>query len=246
MFLVRTNLNDNIDWVNEIFEWADEYEIPPLEFTEPEFDENGNLEQDGYWFGIPRSSDELINLEELNLNGLIKSDIPDQFRHLKKLKKLSITDGPQAVWGVEDSDKDTHSITEIPEWISELDNLEQLNLCNNSISYIPDSLAKLKNLKGLYLSVNRIEYITQNLYQLKHLESLWLGVNKTTLQTYEIRSLDNLQELWLDGLPGSEYGPITLKKDCVQFCTSDGYSQIPIEKNKVKNIYEALSMIGLI
>lgn len=240
------NLNNNIDWVNEIFEWADEYEIPSLQFAEPEFDENGNLEQDGYWFGIPRNLDELINLEELNLYGLIKSDIPDQFRHLKKLKKLSITDGPQAVWGVEDSDKDTHSITEIPEWISELENLEELNLCNNSISYIPDSLAKLKNLKGLYLSVNRIEYITQNLCQLMQLESLWLGANKSTLQPHEIKPLANLQELWLDGLPGSEYGPVTLKTDCVQLCSPDGYSHIPLEGNKVKNVYEALFLLGII
>lgn len=243
---MSTNLNNNIDWVNEIFKWADEYEIPPLQFSEPEFDENGIVIADGYWFGIPRNRNDLINLEELSLYGIIKSDIPDHFRYLSNLKELNITDGLQATWGVEDSDKDIHSITEIPEWISELENLEQLNLCNNSISYIPDALAKLKNLKGLYLSVNRIEYITKNLYQLKHLESLWLGINKSTLQPHQIKCLYNLQELWLDGLPGSEYGPITLKKNCVQFCTSYGYSQIPIDGNKVKNIYDALSMLGLI
>jgi Leucine-rich repeat (LRR) protein len=230
-------------WIDDLYDWADRYEIPCLHFVEEEVDDDGSILRDGYWFGLTRNRRKLLELEELNLNGLIKSDIPDQIRHLTHLRVLQLADGPKAEWSVEDVDKDQNCITEIPSWISELENLEELNLSNNSISYVPSSIAKLPKLKRLYLSSNRIEYVTKYLGHLQQLETLWLGANRTALLTDGIKSLTNLKELWLDGLPGSEYGPVSLKGHDIQVCTSNGYSVISLDSYKPKNIFEALECL---
>ncbi|MEH6628770.1 MAG: hypothetical protein V7739_20200 [Motiliproteus sp.] len=214
-----------------------------LDHYKPELDDDGSLLYEGYWFGLPRDKAKLLELEELNLNGYIKSDIPDQIRNLKSLKRLSLTDGPVAQWGIEDVDKDHDCITEIPGWISELENLEVLNLSCNSISFVLGSITKLRKLRELYLSNNRIEFVTTEIGRLQQLEVLWLGANRTALLTDGIKSLPDLKELWLDGLPGSEYGPITLKVDCVVVCTSNGHSAIPLGQHKPKDIFKALEYL---
>ena len=234
----------NASWIDDLYDWADHYEIPCLHFIEEEVDDDGSILREGYWFGLTRNRRKLLELEELNLNGFIKSDIPDQIRHLTQLKVLELADGPKAKWSAEDVDKDQNCITEIPSWISELENLEVLNLSNNSISYIPSSIAKLQKLKKLYLCHNRIEHVTKAIGQLQNLETLWLGVNQTGLLTDGIMSLNNLKELWLDGLPGSEYGPVSLKDDGMKVCTSNGYSFIPLDSKQVNHIFEAIKYLG--
>lgn len=239
---MQVELDFDDRWVTELIEWADCYGIPDLQYAEPEFHEDGFLITEGYWFGLPRTQEALINLEDLNLNGFIKSDIPDQIRHLTSLKKLSLSDGPKAVWSVEDVDRDPDVITEIPPWIDALVNLEELDLSDNSISYVPRRISKLKKLKKLYLNCNRIEYVTDDLAQLEQLETLWLGFNQTALLTEAIRSIPNLKELWFDGLPGYQYGPIRIQENGINVCTHVGETYVPLGQYEHRNIFSALEV----
>lgn len=232
-------------WIDALYEWADKHDIPDLQYSPPELDEDGTLLYDGYWFGLPRDQKTLLSIEALNLDGYVKSDIPDEIRHLRQLKSISITDGPKAEWDIEDVEHDLNCITEIPEWISELTNLEVLNLSYNSIAYVPSRITQLKKLRKLYLTGNRIEIITQDIDKLTNLEVLWLGCNRTSLLPESIKSHHNLKELWLDGLPGSEYGPIKLTSDSVVVTTDspNGYSAIPLGLHKPTNILEAIKYL---
>jgi len=237
---MQVELDFDDRWVDELFEWAAYYDIPDLRYAEPEYDDDGHLLFAGYWYGLPRTKSALLTLEELNLDGFIKSDIPDQIRHLTTLKKLSLSRGPKAYWSVEDVDRDIDVITEIPPWIDQLANLEELDLSDNSISYVPRSISKLAKLKKLYLNCNRIEYVTDNLAQLVQLETLWLGFNETALLTEAIRSIPNLKEIWFDGLPGCRYGPIRIQENGINICTHTGEAYVPLGQYEHRNIFSAL------
>jgi len=226
-----------------LIEWADQHGIPDLQYSEPYFEYDGSLIESGYWFGLPRDTEQLLKLESLNLNGYLKSDIPDEIRFLKGLKKLSISDGPDAKWDVEDIDRDVDCITEIPPWISELTELEFLDLSYNNISHVPSYIASLRELKRLNLTGNRIEYVSSDIAELHNLESLWLGANRMSLLTDSIRALPRLKELWIDGLPGSEYGPIRLWPGEVVIPTHNGHSVIAIENHSHLTVTSALEYL---
>jgi len=236
-------MNSVPDWIATLIDWADQYGIPDLQYSEPYFEEDGSLIESGYWFGLPREKELLLKLEELNLNGYLKSDIPDEIRFLRGLKKLSISDGPSARWDVEDIDRDEDCITEIPPWISELTELEFLDLSYNNISHVPSYIASLSELKRLNLTGNRIEYISSDIAKLHNLESLWLGANRMSLLTDSIRDLPMLRELWIDGLPGSEYGAISFYPGEVVVPTHNGRSVIALETHVSLTITTALQYL---
>lgn len=74
----QAELDLDDSWINDLFQWTDRYDIPDLQYLEPEVDDDGVLLRDGYFFGLPRNRETLLKLEVLNLNGYIKSHIPDQ------------------------------------------------------------------------------------------------------------------------------------------------------------------------
>lgn len=164
-------------WLDELIAWADEYDLPHLHCADPKLDEEGNVLHEGCLVGIPRDRERLRSLEVLNLTGYVKSDIPDQIRHLKNLRELYFSGGLEAWWTAEAVDRDKNVVTDIPEWMGDLEHLEVLDLSHNYISYVPGCLAQLQNLKRLYLNNNRIDYVSSNLQLLKSIETLWIVSN---------------------------------------------------------------------
>lgn len=241
---MQAELDFHDKWLDELIAWADKYDLPHLHCADPEVDDDGNVLDEGCLVGIPRDREQLRNLEVLNLTGYVKSDIPDQIRYLRKLRELYFSGGPDAWWTAEAVDRDQNVVTEIPDWIGDLEHLEVLDLSHNHISYVPSCLARLQKLKRLYLNNNRIDYVSSELQQLKSLETLWLqGSNQTSLIPEGIKAIESLKELWLDGLPGSEYGPVKLLSDGVEVCTSNGYSIISLGQYQRITISEALKVM---
>ena len=203
-------------WINELFQWADNNHIPELQYYEDLWDE-GNDEwiDHGFWIGLPRNKEALLSLEELDLSWHSCSQIPDQIRHLTKLKALRFAkrpDGLQPPFSILANGQ--AAIEEIPDWISQLENLEEMDLSGNKIKYIPARVAKLKRLKKLYLHENKIAHFDQKVSNLDSLEVLWVyGNHLSTLKEKKIiLGMKNLKELWCDGLDGSEYGPFIIKE----------------------------------
>ncbi|MBR9868284.1 MAG: hypothetical protein GYB18_14440 [Oceanospirillales bacterium] len=241
---MQADLDFDDRWLDELIAWADKYDLPHLHCAEPETDDDGNVLDEGCLIGIPRDKEQLRNLEVLNLTGYVKSDIPDQIRYLTNLRELYFPGGLDAWWAAEEVDRDKNAITEIPEWIADLKHLEVLDLSDNYISYVPGSLARLPNLKRLYLNNNRIDYVSSELQQLTSLETLWMqGPSQTSLIPEGLMASESLKELWLDGLPGSEYGPVSLKDGGIQVCTRNGYSVIPLDPLRPRNFCEALDCL---
>jgi Leucine-rich repeat (LRR) protein len=166
-------------WINELYQWADDNNIPDLQYNENIVEEdNGELVDYGFWFGLPRDIDVLLDLEDLNLSGHNCLKIPAQIRHLTKLKKFSfakhLASLQPTLFGIGNG---PDKITLIPDWISELVNLELLNLSGNEIDVVPKNIALLQNLKQLYLHDNKILFIAHTLGQLDNLEELWIQDN---------------------------------------------------------------------
>ena len=114
---------------------------------------------------------------------------------LKKVKKLSFAkniDGVQPDFF--EVAEGLNKIKEIPDWISELVNLEFLNLSGNEIVIIPKNIGQLQKLKQLYLHDNEIMFVDHSLGELDNLEVLWIHSNNLYDFKYQLEALVELDK----------------------------------------------------
>src|SRR5258708_21773277 len=83
-------------------------------------------------------------------------------------------------------------LTVLPEAISQLTELRQLDLTGNRLTTLPDSLGQLSHLETLYLDENQLSVLPESLGQLSQLDALHVDSN---LLTALPNSLDNLVNL---------------------------------------------------
>jgi Leucine-rich repeat (LRR) protein len=94
-----------------------------------------------------------------------------------------------------------NELTTIPDSITKLVNLTELNLTDNKLATIPDSITKLGNLTSLDLSSNQLTTIPDSITKLVNLTSLDLSSNQLTTIPDSITKLVNLTFLYLDNNP---------------------------------------------
>lgn len=216
----KGKLDYDDSWIDELYEWADSNNIPDFQYIEDvNLGDDGERLFKGYWAGLPRDREVLTSLEELDLSWHNCSKMPEQIRYLKKLKKFSFSkskDGLQPpFWKNADG---LDAIEEIPSWIAELENLEELNLSGNHIKYVPKAIGKLKNLKKLYLHSNKIMFVEDELEALSNLEVLWIQWNKFSLITDCIKNLTEITKLKVDW---DEPNKFSVLKDCIEQIQKD-------------------------
>ena len=86
----------------------------------------------------------------------------------------------------------------VPESLGQLANLQELYLYNNQLKTVPDSLGQLANLQELYLFSNQLKTVPESLGRLANLQWLDLDNNQLTTVPDSLGQLANLQELDLD------------------------------------------------
>jgi hypothetical protein len=89
----------------------------------------------------------------------------------------------------------SNQLTELPESIGNLTNLEELNLSNNQLTALPESIGNLTNLRTLNLGFNQLTTIPVSIGNLTNLGTLNLGFNQFTALPESIGDLTNLVEL---------------------------------------------------
>ncbi|HEX5706065.1 MAG TPA: leucine-rich repeat protein, partial [Pyrinomonadaceae bacterium] len=77
-------------------------------------------------------------------------------------------------------DADSPKLDELPESLSQLTQLESLNLSDNQLTELPESLSRLTQLKSLNLSHNRLTELPEWMGQLARLNTLKLSGNRLT------------------------------------------------------------------
>ncbi|MBD2177554.1 leucine-rich repeat domain-containing protein, partial [Pseudanabaena sp. FACHB-1998] len=106
-----------------------------------------------------------------------------------------IPDSITRLTNLQSLDLSYNSLSEIPDSITRLTNLQSLYLSNNSLSEIPDSITRLTNLQSLDLSYNSLSEIPDSITRLTNLQSLYLSYNSLSEIPDSITRLTNLQSL---------------------------------------------------
>ena len=89
-------------------------------------------------------------------------------------------------------------LTELPEAIQYLINLETLDISQNQLSRIPDSIGKLVKLKRIILTQNQLKTLPSSLGNIPDLTSLLLSKNRLTELPYSLHQCTSLEDLYLD------------------------------------------------
>ena len=132
-----------------------------------------------------------------------------------------------------------NSLSEIPNSITRLTNLQSLDLRHNSLSEIPDSITRLTNLKSLDLSNNSLSTIPESITRLTNLKTLYLNSNSISAIPESITRLQKLTRLNLDENPITE-PPLEVVKEGIE-AIRQYFKQI--ETEGVDYLYEAKLLI---
>tara|TARA_R110000851_G_scaffold9769_2_gene36076 strand:+ start:374 stop:784 length:411 start_codon:yes stop_codon:yes gene_type:complete len=102
---------------------------------------------------------------------LLRESLTDDELLKEIFKQLKETDGKELnLYG--------KGITDLPEGIGNLKNLERLNLRKNELTSLPESIGNLTNLKELNLMYNKLTDLPESIGNLKNLERLLLPFNR--------------------------------------------------------------------
>ena len=131
-------------------------------------------------FGIQILNGHVVGLGLFDC-GLVS--LPNSFRNLKSLKKLSLRCNP---------------LSSFPEEISTLASLEELDLSLTGLMKIPPSIRNLKSLKILHLENNILSTLPEDFGDLKSLEILFLDNNPIQDLPNRFCLLNNLEKLYME------------------------------------------------
>lgn len=169
------------------------------------------------WEGpcVPEEILELVNLEELELSGRMKT-FPAHIGHLIKLKVLKIEGRTNYGFFVDSGLNEiapeignlknlvtleitSDFVVELPKEIANLQSLEKLKISGDKFKNLSSSICKLTNLWHLEIFSKNLKEISKDIGNLKKLEVLFLtGVNVSQLPI-EMKQLVNLKHLKIDG-----------------------------------------------
>jgi hypothetical protein len=103
-----------------------------------------------------------------------------------------------------------HALSQLPDTLFSLTNLESLDLCNCSLSQLPEKIGQLKNLKWLRLNYNQLTALPESIGQLTKLEELYLNNNQLGAVPVTLCNLKNLRVLTMDD------NHLTVVPECVK------------------------------
>ena len=117
-------------WIEKLYLWADENNLTNLKWDES---------HGGYWKGLPREREKLLQLTTLNIfdNKIVK--LTDNIYNLTNLTELILFD---------------NSLVKLPDGISKLTNLTKLYLNKNQLLELPNEISNLVHLSNLSLIDN--------------------------------------------------------------------------------------------
>jgi len=91
-----------------------------------------------------------------------------------------------------------NQLTALPEWMGQLTQLQKLGLSHNQLTTLPDWLGQFTKLQQLELSRNRLAALPESLGQLTNLRELALSDNQLSRLPESMEHLKRLQRLELD------------------------------------------------
>jgi len=170
---------DNDSWMQRLWDWADENDVPDYSWIEDdEYDEGG------YWQGFPRDREILLNLEGLILDEIKLIKLPKEIGNLHKLTILSLR---------------KCQLVEVVKEIGSLNSLKTLSLWGNQLKSLPKEIGNLSNLNALILGENQLTLLPKEIGNLNKLSRLLIWSNQLVKLPKEVGNLRSLTILDLEG-----------------------------------------------
>lgn len=241
--LAREDLGANYinDWIDIVWKWADENNIPRLSTSEP-FD----YRDDSYWVGLSRNKKQFLTTRIINLEKNQLVDLPKSIFNLTKMTKLNLHNNflkeiPNEiiyVTNLSELDIGRNTIDVLPEGIWSLINLTKLNISSNGFNKIPKGIGNLNNLITLKASGNKIENLPCEIFNLTNLCTLDIGFNSLTSLNNDIGKLQKLQTLNIS------YNKFLKLPDMI--CSLESLTMLDIHHNNLVELpYEIGNLISL-
>jgi len=114
------------------------------------------------------------------------------------LRNLKLTEVPEAITSLTQLQTlhlSGNELTALPEAIAALTQLQMLDLFNNKLTALPEAIAALTQLQTLDLSFNQLTALPESITALTQLQTLSLSHNNLTALPESIAALTQLQEL---------------------------------------------------
>jgi internalin A len=92
-----------------------------------------------------------------------------------------------------------NQLTTLPESVAQLSKLQMLNLGVNKLTTLPEPITRLPELRTLFLTYNQLTTLPESITRLSKLQALSLTRNRLTTLPEPITRLPELQRLYLDG-----------------------------------------------
>ena len=167
----RTSLiiQEDDSWIQRLWDWADNNDIPDLEWFIGRTEE-----ENGYFRGLSRNKEELLNVTELDLHFNQLTQLPKEIGNLVNLTWLYLSD---------------NQLTQLPKEIGNLVNLTALDLSDNQLTQLPKEIGNLVNLTWLALSDNQLTQLPKEIGNLVNLTELGLSYKQLTQLPKEIENL---------------------------------------------------------
>lgn len=163
----------NSDWIQTIINWADKYNIPDLRWIE-----NKHYPAGGYWGGLPRNVEKLLNLERLYFENLDINYLPDELSYLSNLKELLISNT---------------NVDTIPNSFSHFENLMTFTIEGSPISDLPNDFFNL-NLQFFGIFRTNTTRLPEEIVNLKLKKIFLQGLPDLILTSKQISWLRNLED----------------------------------------------------
>ena len=153
LMAITNNILSNDDWMQRLWDWADENQIPDLY----EEHKTSKIKR-----GLARNKEELLNSTYLWLTDNKLTKFTNEIDKLTNLSYLFL---------------DNNKFHNLPKEICNLVNLSGLYLAGNEIEKLPDEIGDLSNLTKLYLHSNKLTKLPDSIVNLTNLVELHIEDN---------------------------------------------------------------------
>lgn len=171
--LIKFNLHDNnLDYIPDSIYYLTQLKSFSLQ--------NSALTNQNRLSVISHLISRLFNLSKLDFSHNKINCLPITISALYKLKELRLSCNRITTLPIHNCTKirlldlGYNNLSEIPDSVFLLKNLDYLNLSNNKLSWIPSKITKLAKLESLDLNRNDIKKLPKNMIYMTHLENMTL------------------------------------------------------------------------
>jgi Leucine-rich repeat (LRR) protein len=144
-------------------------------------------------------------IEEALKSGAMELDLSNpQYKDPKPHQLTELPESLGKLTQLQKLDLSNNQLTTLPDWLG-LSQVDKLNLSSNQLITLPESVGQLRELKLLDLSANQLKSLPNSIGQLRELKWLSLSHNQLTRLPETMGNLVNLSNLYLGELLLEEF-----------------------------------------